>query len=58
MVPEMQTGLNADFIELGQTQQGCADESRGPIMTPFKNNLEDILLDVFSPLPHVQAILP
>lgn len=58
VVPEMQPGLNPDFIELGQAQQRRTGKPRRPITAPFKDDVEDVLLNVFSPLPHVQGIVP
>jgi hypothetical protein len=53
MLPKAQADLNAQLIKFGQSQQDHAGNARGQITTTFEYDVEHVLLDDFSPLPHV-----
>jgi hypothetical protein len=44
--------LDADLIELGESEQEGARQPSAEVFSTFENDIEHILLDGFSPPPH------
>ena len=50
--PEPEPALHDDLKNSRQTEQHRAGEARAKIVPAIKDDIENVLLDGFSPLPH------
>ncbi|MCG3148560.1 MAG: hypothetical protein PCFJNLEI_02004 [Verrucomicrobiae bacterium] len=55
VAPEEMPELDDEFEEFGKGQKDAADKAGTEIVSASKDDVEDVLLDVFSPLPHGPA---
>ena len=52
VVPEPEAELDGGGVDAGQTEEKPAGQARAEIPAAFEDDVENVLLDGFSPLPH------
>jgi hypothetical protein len=53
VLPQLQSNLDTQLVNFRKSKQERAGQSGKQVTTSFKNYVEHILFDIFSPLPHV-----
>jgi len=57
VLPEAQPDLDTQLVNLREAEQYRTGDSRGWVPASLENDIENVLLDAFSPLPHALNIL-